>query len=208
MSQINKEWIEELSSAAPTPGGGGAAALSGGIGAALGMMVANLTVGKKKYADVQDDMKDCLARLEILRDEMLALIEADARGFEPLANAYSMPASTKKEKAKKKKIMEDALKMACLVPLKTMEKGLEILKITEELAEKGSTMAISDVAVAAQILRAAVFGASMNVFINTKTMKNRELAEKFNNAAENSNKAAAEMADRIFFKIEGELKCR
>lgn len=206
--KINKDWFEALSSSAPVPGGGGASALAGAGGAALCMMVANLTVGKKKYAMHEELMKELLKRLETLRDEMLGLIEEDARGFAPLAAAYSLPSSTDEEKAEKEKIMAQALLKACEVPIMIMEKGAEILEIAVELAEKGSVMAVSDVGVAVQFARAAVLGASMNVYINTKSMKDRKTAEELNAKADSLNKKASETADAVFAKIEGELKCR
>lgn len=206
--RINKDWFEALSSSAPVPGGGGASALAGAGGAALCMMVANLTVGKKKYAMHEELMKELLKRLETLRDEMLGLIEEDAKGFEPLAAAYSLPSSTDEEKAEKEKIMASALVKACEVPIAIMEKGAEILDIAVELAEKGSVMAVSDVGVAVQFIRTAVLGASMNVYINTKSMKDRKTAEELNAKADSLNKKASETADAVFAKIEGELKCR
>ena len=206
--KINKDWFEALSSSAPVPGGGGASALAGAGGAALCMMVANLTVGKKKYAMHEELMKELLNRLETLRDEMLGLIEEDARGFAPLAAAYSLPSSTDEEKAEKEKIMAQALLKACEVPIMIMEKGAEILEIAVELAEKGSVMAVSDVGVAVQFIRTAVLGASMNVYINTKSMKDRKTAEELNAKADSLNKKASETADAVFAKIEGELKCR
>lgn len=207
-TKINKEWFEALSSSAPVPGGGGAAALAGAAGASLGMMVANLTVGKKKYAEYEELMQEFLTKLEALRDKMLYLIEADAEGFAPLAEAYSLPSSTDEEREYKEKIMASALVKACEVPLETMEKGLEILDIAEELAEKGSVMAVSDVGVAVQFVRTAVLGASMNVYINTKSMKDTETAVKFNNRADSMNKIAAKKADTIFARIEEGLKCQ
>ncbi len=206
--KINKDWFEALSSSSPVPGGGGAAALAGAAGASLGMMVANLTVGKKKYAESEELMKEFLIKLEKLRDTMLDLIEGDAKGFEPLAAAYSLPSSTEEERAEKERIMASVLVKACEVPLETMEKGLEILDIAEVLAEKGSVMAVSDVGVAVQFVRTAVLGASMNVYINTKTMKDRETAEKFNSRADLMNRTAAKKADEIFARIEEGLKCQ
>ena len=198
--RINKDWFEALSSSAPVPGGGGASALC--------MMVANLTVGKKKYAEQEELMREFLVRLEKLRDESLTLIEEDAKGFAPLAAAYSLPSSTDEEKAEKEKIMASALVKACEVPIAIMEKGAEILDIAMELAEKGSVMAVSDVGVAVQFARTAVLGASMNVYINTKSMKDRKTAEELNAKADSLNKKASETADAVFAKIEGELKCR
>lgn len=153
-------------------------------------------------------MKEFLVRLEKLRDESLTLIEEDAKGFEPLAAAYSLPSSTDEEKAEKEKIMASALVKACEVPIAIMEKGAEILDIAVELAEKGSVMAVSDVGVAVQFIRTAVLGASMNVYINTKSMKDRKTAEELNAKADSLNKKASETADAVFAKIEGELKCR
>ena len=161
------------------------------------MMVANLTVGKKKYAESEELMKEFLIKLEKLRDNMLDLIEGDAKGFEPLAAAYSLPSSTEEERAEKERIMASAL-----------EKGLEILDIAEVLAEKGSVMAVSDVGVAVQFVRTAVLGASMNVYINTKSMKDRETAQNFNLTADIMNKTAAKKADEIFARIEEGLKCQ
>lgn len=207
-TQINKAWFEVLASASPTPGGGGAAALAGAAGAALGMMVANLTVGKKKYANVEEEIKNHLKRLNGLMDEMLSLIEEDAVGFAPLAAAYSLPSSTDEEKRKKEAVMAKALKEACRVPLRTMEAGVEILESIEVLSVKGSVMAISDAGVAAQFIRTAVLGASMNVFINTKSMNDKDLALEYNNRAESLNREAAQRADKIFIRIEEALKCR
>ena len=203
-----KAYLEALSSKAPVPGVGGASAVCGALGVALGEMVGNLTVGKKKYAESEELMKEFLIKLEKLRDNMLDLIEGDAKGFEPLAAAYSLPSSTEEERTEKERIMASALVKACEVPLETMEKGLEILDIAEVLAEKGSVMAVSDVGVAVQFVRTAVLGASMNVYINTKTMKDRETAEKFNSRADLMNRTAAKKADEIFARIEEGLKCQ
>ena len=197
-TQIDKEWFEALASSSPTPGGGGAAALAGAAGASLGMMVANLTVGKKKYAEVEEEITGHLKRLKVLMDEMLS----------PLAAAYSLPSSTDEEKRNKEVVMARALKDACQVPLRTMEAGAEILESIEVLSVKGSVMAISDAGVAAQFIRTAVLGASMNVFINTKSMKDKNLALEYNNRAEGLNRAASERADKIFNRIEEALKCR
>ena len=113
-----------------------------------------------------------------------------------------------KEKAEKEKVMAEALLTACSVPLEIMEKGLEICLILEELSVKGSVMAISDVAVGVEFVRTAVLGASMNVYINTKSMNDRETAEKYNAHADELNKTVAEKADAVFDKIKETLKCR
>ena len=103
------EFLNVLSSSAPVPGGGGASAAVGAFGAALGMMVANLTVGKKKYADVEAEMIEICGRLEKIRDRLIVLTDEDAKAFEPLSKAYGLPKNTPEEKAEKERILEQAL---------------------------------------------------------------------------------------------------
>ena len=143
-------WLNTLASKAPVPGGGGASAIGGALAAALGQMVANLTVGKKKYADVEDRMQELLVKLQAMQEEFLNLADQDAKVFAPLAAAYSLPASTEEEKQEKARIMEENLLAASLVPLHMMEKAAETLELLEVLGEKGSRMAVSDVGVAVQ----------------------------------------------------------
>ena len=174
------EFVEVLGSKAPVPGGGGASALVGAVGTALGNMVGALTVGKKKYADVEEEMKELMAKATTLQDELLHLIERDAEVFEPLSKAYGMPRETEEEKAEKARVMEIVLKDACSVPMEIMEKCCEAIDLIVEFAAKGSALAISDAGVGATFCKAALEGASLNVYINTKSMKNREYAEELN----------------------------
>ena len=169
-------FIEELSSGAPGPGGGGASALMGAVASALCSMVGNLTSGKKKYAEYQADIERIMGKAVELADEMESLIEKDAEAFEPLAKAYSIP----KEEPGRDEILEKALFDAALAPLEIVKKAKEAAELIEELTVKGSRLAISDVGVAAAACAACAKGASMNVYINTKLMKNREVAEKLN----------------------------
>ena len=110
------EFIDELSSASPVPGGGGACAAVGALAAALGMMVANLTVGKKRYADVEDEMQECLSRLKELRDRLITLTDQDAEAFEPLSRAYGLPRETEEDRIRRERVMESALYEASIVP--------------------------------------------------------------------------------------------
>ena len=123
------EFVEVLGSKAPVPGGGGASALVGAVGTALGNMVGALTVGKKKYADVEEEMKELMAKATTLQDELLHLIERDAEVFEPLSKAYGMPRETEEEKAEKARVMEIVLKDACSVPMEIMEKCCEAIDL-------------------------------------------------------------------------------
>ncbi len=170
------EFTNQLSSAAPVPGGGGASALMGAVSASLCSMVGNLTSGKKKYAEYQQDIERIIADAVRLNEDMLALIEKDAEAFEPLAKAYSIP----KEEPGRDEILEKALYEAALAPFEIVKKSKEVAALIEELAVKGSRLAISDVGVAASACEACAKGASMNVYINTKLMKDRDVASKLN----------------------------
>ncbi|MDO4267908.1 MAG: cyclodeaminase/cyclohydrolase family protein [Eubacteriales bacterium] len=200
------QWLDTLASKAPVPGGGGASALAGALAAALGRMVANLTVGKKRYADVEQEMQAALAVLAALQEELSGLADEDARVFAPLAAAYGLPSQTEEEKARKDKVMEENLLAASLVPLKITERALEVLRLLEGLEEKGSRMAVSDVGVGAQMARAAAAGAVMNVYINTKSMKNREQAELLNARAEAAVRESEHLADRIYGRVLEKLR--
>lgn len=201
-----REFANQLASASPTPGGGGASALVGAYGVALGAMVANLTLGKKKYENVQDDIKDILERTARLRNDFLLLVEKDAEVFEPLSKAYGLPRNTEEEKQKRDEVMESALKLACSVPIEIMEKALEAIDVHEELAEKGTRIAISDVGVGVRLCKAALMGASLNVFINTKLMKDREYASQINDKTDGMLRLGMEKADSIYKRVEDSLK--
>ncbi len=199
------EYLEVLSSKAPVPGGGGASALAGALGNALGQMVVNLTVGKKKYAEVEDEMQKYLTDLKTMQQEFLHLSDRDAEVFAPLAECYRLPSTTPEEKEHKDAVMEEKLLDASMVPVEIMEKSLELLEILDVLADKGSRMAVSDVGVAVQFTRTALLGAVMNVYINTKSMKNREKAEEINQKAKRMIKIGTSQADEIYEKVLAQL---
>ena len=203
---VTEEFLEELSSKKPTPGGGGAAALGGAAGVSLGQMVINLTLGKKKYADVEEEMKELLEQLETLKAEFLHLADEDARGFAPLAAAYGLPGTTDEEKKRKAEVLEGHLLTASLVPLHVMEDAQKALVIMDILAEKGSRMAVSDVGVGVQFIRTALTGAVMNVWINTKSMKDREKAEELNRHADEMMRSGTAVADAVYQKVENALR--
>lgn len=199
------EFVTVLASKAPVPGGGGASALVGAVGTALGNMVGSLTVGKKKYADVEAEMWELKAKCDKLQAELLTLIERDAEVFEPLSKAYGMPRETEEEKAEKARVMEIVLKEACSVPMEIMEKCCEAIDVIVEFAAKGSALAISDAGVGVIFCKAALQGASLNVFINTKSMKNREYAEELNAKAEAMLEKYTVLADEVFAQVRGRL---
>lgn len=200
------EFLTELSSKAPVPGGGGASAVAGALGNALGQMVANLTIGKKKYLDAEEEIKDLLEQMKKGQENFLQLAAADAQVFAPLAAAYTLPYGTEEEKLYKDQVMEKNLLEASLVPIQIMEKALMMLDILEILQKKGSRMAVSDVGVGVQFIRTALLGAVMNVYINTKSMKKREKAEELNLYADQMMKKGIEKADAVYLAVLNQLR--
>lgn len=199
-------FLDELASSAPVPGGGGASAVCGAMGAALAGMVANLTAGKKKYAIYEQDIESLLARSEKLRRELAALADKDAQAFEPLSKAYGLPKDTEEQRAARDKVMEEALKKASEVPLEIMEKACEAISLHTELAVKGSRLAVSDVGVGALFCKSALMGASLNVFINTRLMKDRALAAQLERRADELIKKGCTEADAAYAQVEAAIR--
>ncbi|MBP7175660.1 MAG: cyclodeaminase/cyclohydrolase family protein [Thermoclostridium sp.] len=196
------EFIRQLSSKAPVPGGGGASALIGAIGVSLCSMVANLTSGKKKYAEYQQDIEEILEVSQASISRLLALIEKDAEVFEPLSAAYGIP----KEDPNREAVMEKALVTACSVPMEILKEVSGILDVIVQLTVKGSKLAVSDVGVAASACRSAMESAVLNIYINTKLMKDREYALKTNIEAQEILNSGVKTCDEIYRKISDELK--
>ena len=189
-----RTFVSVLASDAPAPGGGGAAALVGAIGTALGNMVGSLTLGKKKYADVQDEIIALKAKCDDLQKQLLDQVEADEVNFLPLAKAYGIP----KDDPDRDRIMEEATIIACSTPMKIMELCCEAIDCIAVFAEKGSRLAVSDAGCGAVCCKAALQAASLNVFINTKTLKNRDVAEDMNRHANVMLNKYGQLADEIF----------
>ena len=189
-----REFVTVLASNAPVPGGGGASALVAAIGTALGNMVGSLTVGKKKYADVEEEIIALKAKCDQLQQDLLDQIAADAKGFEPLAKAYGIP----KDDPNRDQILEEATLVACQVPMKIMELCCEAIEAIAVFAAKGSRLAVSDAGCGAVCVKGALQAASLNVFINTKTLKNRQAAEEMNAKCLGMLDKYGAMADEIF----------
>ena len=196
------DFINELDSKAPVPGGGGASALAGALGAALAGMVCALTVGKKKYAEYEPEIRKIWQKASQIKTELANAIDRDAECFEPLANAYGLA----KDDPGREAVMEEALKTACQPPLEIMELAAQTLELLTVLAEKGSTLAVSDVGVGASMCRAALTGASLNVYINTKLMKDRAYAGTLDRRAEELTAKYVPIADRIFDSVTEKLR--
>ena len=200
------QFLAELAGKAPTPGGGGASALVGAAGVALGNMVGSLTVGNKKYAAVEADIQALNARAEALRGELEALVQADAEAFAPLAAAYGLPKDTPEQTAHKAAVLEKALDAACAVPLQIMEKCAEGITLAEEYAAKGSVLAVSDAGCAATLCKAALQAASLNVFINTKLMTDRSCAGALDARADSLLNEFVPRADAVFESVMQKLR--
>ena len=193
---------QELASPAPVPGGGGASALVAAIGISLGDMVGELTVGKKRYADVEEDIRLLMERSQALRIRFLELVDADAEVFAPLAKAYGIP----KDDPNRAQVMEEALRTACSVPMDIMRACAQALDIIEEFAAKGSKLAISDAGCGAILCKAAMQAASLNVFINTKSMKDKECASALEEEANALLTKYTALGDSVFETVVNKIR--
>lgn len=202
MNELLNVFIEKLSSKEPTPGGGGASALIGAVGVSLCSMVANLTSGKKKYAEYQSDIESIIQKTKILTSNLLDLIDKDAQVFAPLSKAYGIP----KDNPNRQEILEDALKNACTVPYEIICETINAVSIMEELTKKGSRLAISDVGVAASACRSAIESASLNVYINTKLMKDKSYAQEVNEKTEKMSADAIKRCNDVYDYVMDELR--
>ncbi|MDR2672140.1 MAG: cyclodeaminase/cyclohydrolase family protein [Coriobacteriales bacterium] len=177
-------FIERLASKAPVPGGGGTAALVAALGVALGNMVGSLTLGKAKYATVQDEIVTLKQQSDDLQNELLKLVDADAEAFVPLSEAYGLPTNTDEQRAQKTEILERCLVVCCEVPLRIMQACARAIVVLERFGQIGARIAISDAGVGAVLCQAALKAASLNVFINTRLMTDTEQASGYNAKAE------------------------
>ena len=207
LNQSCLKFIDALASSRPVPGGGGASALVGSVGMALGSMVGNLTVGKKKYADVEEDIKVLLQESEALINRLNTLVKEDAEVFEPLSKAYGLPSGTEEEKAEKERVLQEVLVKATQVPMEIAENCLTAIKLLEQYAKKGSRIVISDAGVGAIFCKSALQGAKLNVLINLKLMKDAELKAKYSEQIKAVETEGLRLADEVYEYVEGLLCC-
>jgi len=172
-----EDFLDALASQAATPGGGGAAAIIGAMGAALVSMVCNLTIGKKKYAEVEADMKDVLVKAEALRQRLTNMIEDDAKAFDAVMGAYGMPKETDADKEARDRAMQAALKLATDVPLACARAAREVIDLAETASGKGNLNVISDAGVGVLAAYAALRSAALNVWTNARMITDRTFAE-------------------------------
>jgi len=198
-------FLDELASSAPAPGGGSAAALGAAIGAALVSMVANLTLGKKKYADVQADIQRILSQSEALRHKSVQLLEDDVAAYTQVSKAYKMPRDTEEEKEARTAAIQGALKGATAVPMELAETCVEILGLCPESAQKGNVLAVSDVGVAALMAEAALRAAALNVWINLGSIKDEAFVTEEGARLDALLEGTTELKERILTDVKAKL---
>ena len=172
------EFVNLLASKSAVPGGGGAAALVGAIGMALGSMVCNLTIGKKKYAEYEDSVKEILVKAGEIEEKLLSMIDEDANNFLPLSKAY---------------------------PINIVRMCFDAIKLHKDLVDKGSRLAISDVGVGIQCLRSAILSGQQNVVININSIKDMEYVEKVRNEVNHLVEEGVKICDEVYAKVEKAL---
>lgn len=178
--QTCQGFLDALASKAPVPGGGGASALAGALGTALCTMVGNYTVGKQKYAHVEEDVKALMAKAEDIRARLLALVDADAEAFEPLSKAYAIP----KDDPNRGAVMEQCLRDAAATPMEILRLSCQAIDLHREMLDKGSVMMLSDVGTGVIFCQSALYGAALNVRVNTKSMADRAFARAMDEEAD------------------------
>jgi len=196
-----KDFADVLASKEAVPGGGGAAALVGALGVALNSMVANFSIGKKKFKDVEDKHRDILERGYALKDQLIELIDKDAENFLPLSKAYGIKALTDEEKAEKDKVLQDALKVACSAPVQMVECIYQSILLHEELVDISSKLIISDIGVGVQCLKAALYSAQLNVVINVNSIKDEEYTSQVRENTEEMVEKGSRIADQVYKKV-------
>jgi len=206
LDQTCSAFIEVLASKAPVPGGGGAAAMGGAIGMALSNMVGNLTVGKKKYADVEGEVKELIAKGDKVILKLKELVDKDAEVFEPLSKAYGLPKNTPEEAKFKEETMENCCKAACGVPIEIMRAAFEGIKIHARMGEIGTMIAISDVGCGVVFLKSALIAGSLNVIINLNAIKDQAFVSATRKEMEELINTGSKLADDTLALVISKLK--
>ncbi len=198
-------FLNELASKTSTPGGGSAAAIMGAMGAALVSMVCNLTIGKKNYAEVEEELKSVLARAEAVRERLMDIIQADVEVFNQVMSAYGLPKDTEEQKAARSHAIQVALKAATEVPLDCARACLEIIKLSQIVAEKGNLNVISDAGVGVLAAYAALRSAALNVYINAKGIKDEAFAKARLAELEKILEGTDTLTESIYQRVNGKL---
>jgi methenyltetrahydrofolate cyclohydrolase len=199
-------FLDEVASDSPAPGGGSVSALSGAMGAALGAMVCRLTIGKKGYEAVKDQMSKYMAELDDQKKALTLLIDMDTDAFCKLMNAFKLAKSTDDEKAVRSRAIQEATKEAIKVPLETCRKCLKVVELCDPIAQKGNTNSITDVGCAALMARAGLEGAAMNVRINLSSIKDEEFKSKVQSELVHMEKMMSEVSKKILETVKTKMQ--
>ena len=200
-----EKFASETFSSAPVPGGGGVAALCGSVGAALAGMVCNLTAGKKRYAQYEEDIRRITSNAKKIMEELTAQIDRDAENFYPLSQCYSLPSNTEEEKALKEEKMQAALKVAVSAPVEIIRLSYAAIELHGELVDKGSKLAVSDVGCVVLCLKNAMQCAWLNVMINLKSIHDSEYIRSIEAQVKPLLQKGEAMADAIYKNVEEKL---
>jgi formiminotetrahydrofolate cyclodeaminase len=203
--KVMNGFLDDVASPSPAPGGGAVAALAGALGAALTSMVCHLTIGKKKYADVEQEMVRVLTQAEHLRAQFTALIDKDTAAFEKVMEAYGLPKDTEPQKALRAAALKEATKEATLVPLEVMKHCIDALALAQQVASKGSRSAVSDAGVSALMLHAACSAAALNVRINLASLDDAEFVGWKTDETQSILNTSSMMLEEIQSLVEGRL---
>ncbi|MDZ7384595.1 MAG: glutamate formimidoyltransferase [candidate division KSB1 bacterium] len=199
------DFVDELSTDSPAPGGGSVAALAGALAAGLAAMVANLTVGKKGYEGVASQLKDVAIKAQELKDALLLAVDEDTRAFNRVMDAFALPKKSEEQKQARHVAIQEATRRATEVPAKVMELALQVLELAMVVAEHGLTNAASDAGVAAAMARAAAEGAALNVRINLGSLEDEEFVAAARSTADRVERQAKDMAERVLHVVAGKL---
>lgn len=199
-------FLDELASATPAPGGGSVAALAGALGAALTSMVCNLTIGKKKYAGVEQDIRKILGESEKLRATFTQLIEKDTEAFNKVMEAFGLPKETEPQKALRAAAIREATKEATMVPLEVMKHCIDALALAQQVAASGNANSVSDAGVSALMLHAAVEGAGLNVRINLNGLNDSEFVGWKSDELESLRNTSRMMLDEVQAIVSEKMK--
>lgn len=199
------DFVEEVASKKPVPGGGSVAATSGSLSAALLSMVCGLTIGKRKYQEVEEELKEVLKKIERIKGELKELVIKDAESYRGVMDARKLTRHTEIEEKRRDQAIQEATKLAASVPLKVMEKSLEILNLSRIVAEKGNLNAVSDAGVAGLMAKAAILGAGYNVKINLGSIEDMNFVEQAKKALEAIEREAESLSQEVKKTVEERL---
>jgi glutamate formiminotransferase/formiminotetrahydrofolate cyclodeaminase len=192
-----KDFVEAVASSAPAPGGGSVSACMGSLGAALAGMVCRLTVGKKKYAEVADELTEVMIKADDIKEKLYRLISDDAKAFDAVMEAFKLPKETDEQKTVRHEAIQKATIGATRIPLKVMELSYEAIGLSQIVAEKGNVNSLSDAGVSSLAGRAAVMGAYMNVRINLPGIDDEKVKNEIQSKAEQIRENAVKLAEKI-----------